>query len=378
MSNSVKVILLSQLPLPYSKIGSWTTMYNYLITQTTHKIDYIICPKPENEISSLQYQIVRKLNFIDKLKSKYLNKSNRFNNYFEALSKLIKQDQKYIIHIIDNSGIVSPLNDFINKKYNRINFYIQYYYQGFAPIFPKEKSKNFIYGVDEILFLSNLSYKSFISFYNDNPYKASILYNATNSKQFKKINPEQKAELRSCLKIDNKSFIFLWCSQDRPKKGLHIILEAFKKIYEKNKFAKLLVIGIDREIVQKGVQVVGKIPNNELAKYYQIADVYLFPSLWKEGFGIVLAESLKCGNYVIASALGAIPEVLAFGNYGKLIDSPNFVDDWVDAMMESIEVIDKNNGNPYLENIPEQLYDLSDWISQLNQIIEKAKESIYE
>ena len=38
-----KVILISQIPLPYSKIGSWTTLYdNYL--KNDDEIDIIICP----------------------------------------------------------------------------------------------------------------------------------------------------------------------------------------------------------------------------------------------------------------------------------------------------------------------------------------------
>ena len=40
----VKVILISDISLPYAKIGSWTTLYkNYL--QGKHQIDCIICYK---------------------------------------------------------------------------------------------------------------------------------------------------------------------------------------------------------------------------------------------------------------------------------------------------------------------------------------------
>lgn len=52
-----KVILISQFPLPYPKIGSWTTLYqNYL--NGDHAIDYIICEQPDEQFQNVEYGIV--------------------------------------------------------------------------------------------------------------------------------------------------------------------------------------------------------------------------------------------------------------------------------------------------------------------------------
>jgi glycosyltransferase involved in cell wall biosynthesis len=377
MISRIKTILICQIPLPYDKIGSWTNMYNYLLRETKHDFDFIVCPEGSQKAEMVSYKFVEKPTILDKIKSKFLDNYNRFNNYFAALDSIIEKDSKYIIHIIDNSGIVVPIDTFLKKRYNRSDFFIQYYYQGFAPLFSKEKANPFLYAVDEIFFLTELSYLEYLNFYDECPFRARVLHNATNSNQFKLIESEEKRRIRESLGFTKDEFIFIWCSQDRVKKGLHIVLDAFKGIYSIHKEkVKLVIVGIDRAIEQEGVQVIGRVPNHELAKYYQISDVYLFPSLWKEGFGIVLAEALKCGCYVIASAQGGIPEVLNQGKFGKLISNPNMVSEWVNSMNESIQEINRNDGNPYMNNLPDQLYDVEDWALKVKEYISEAKNRI--
>ena len=133
----IKTILICQYPLPYLKIASWTTMYNHYLRSGNHPFDYIVCPKGEEEIPNVVYANFTPASSIDKIKNKFDNKS-RFNPYFEVLDAIIKPNNKYVIHIIDHSGIIAPLNDFISEKYNRTNFYVQYYYQGFDIIFKDE------------------------------------------------------------------------------------------------------------------------------------------------------------------------------------------------------------------------------------------------
>ncbi len=375
--NSIKTIIICQIPLPYSKIASWSNMYNYLLEETTHSFDYIICPKGEVKAKNVIYEYVREITVKDKIKNKLVDDTSRFNNYMEALDRIINLnlETKFILHIIDNSGIVVPLDTHLKNANIRENFYIQYYYQGFAPLFPKKKADPFLYAIDELFFLTALSYNEYKNFYDDCTFRAKIVHNATNSKLFKRVSSEEKEKLREAQGIKQDEFVFMWCSQDRPKKGLHLILDAYKRVYKNHKGKiKLLIIGINRTIDQEGVEVVGRVPNKELAKYYQMSDVYLFPSLWKEGFGIVLAEALKCGTYCIASKQGGIPEVIGDGKYGVLIENPNMINEWVDEMEKAIHVIRNNKGiNPYLDVISERIYDVDDWASKINKYINEVK-----
>ena len=371
-----EVILISQFPLPYSKIGSWPNMYNYLLATENHCFDYIICPKVKTKASHISYQFLREISISDKMKSKLIDSKNRYNNYLEALDRIIKHGERYIMHIIDNSGVVLPIDSYLKEKYNRKDFCLQYYYHGFAPLFSRKKGQPFLYAIDEMLFLTHRSYKTYLNYYDECTFKAKIVYNGVDSKMFHTVDFTEKMSLRQELGIEKEDIVFLWCSQDRPKKGLHIVLEAFNKVYQENKSTQLLIVGIDREINQDGVIVIGRVPNNELPKYYQVANVYLFPSLWKEGFGIVLAEALKCGCYCIASKQGGIPEVLNYGEYGVLIEHPNFIDEWVVEMNKAIEVLNSNAKNPFLEAIPKNLYDIEDWTKKINLYLEEAKATI--
>lgn len=373
-----KVILILQTPLPFSKIGSWTTMYNYYLQTGNHQIDYLVCPKPDLPlIDDVSYFFVKPITFFTKIKVK-LKMEQRFQNYFSAMEKIIQPNQKYVIQIVDNSGIVLPLNHYLKTNHKIENFYIQYYYQGFAPIIANPYEKKFFGSIDQMIFLTGLSYKEFLNYYDDFVCKASILNNATNSNQFFKLDSKSKELQKQKMGI-TKKLIFIWCSQDRPKKGLDLILQVWKKIYEKyNQDAQLLIVGINKQINQDGITVIGRVPNNELSKYYQISDFYLFPTLWKEGFGIVLAEALKCGCYCIASNQGGVPEVLEFGKLGKLIENPNFAHEWVEEIEVSInDYIANRYENPYYSENFDKLYDLHLWSNKMNIILNEAKKYFY-
>ena len=62
--------------------------------------------------------------------------------------------------------------------------------------------------------------------------------------------------------------------------------------------------------LETNVKFLGFIPEEKLPKYYQAADVFVLPTIALEGFGLVTIEALSCGTPVIATPVGANPEVL--------------------------------------------------------------------
>jgi hypothetical protein len=85
---------------------------------------------------------------------------------------------------------------------------------------------------------------------------------------------------------------------------------------------------------------------------------------------------MKCGSYCIASNYGSVPYILNNGEYGKLIESPNILENWVLEIEKSIvEYKLNNNVNKYLENIPINVYDIEDWYIRYNKIIKEAKDA---
>lgn len=361
-----KVILISQLPLPYSKIGSWTTLYQNYLESGNHAIDYIICEQPETRFPNVNYEIVGQ-SLTLKLKKKY--HKNNYIGYLEALEKILATGEKCILQIVDNFGIIKPLQDFLKKKGWRSQCYVQFFYHGFAPFYGNLDSRNFYEFIDEMVLLTHESYKAHKDYYTILPCRFSVLHNGIDTDKFHKPLPEKKTALREKLGFTSEK-IFIWCSQDRPKKGLDLILDVWNRIQEKHDNCALLVIGTARNENLKGVTFLGKIPNNDLPEYYQAADAYLFPTLWHEGFGLSLIEALHCGCYCIASALGGVPEVLQQGKLGKLIENPHFIAEWINAIGEFLS---ESKSYP---SLPKELYSKEAWNEGMEERISEAQKSL--
>jgi len=74
-----------------------------------------------------------------------------------------------------------------------------------------------------------------------------------------------------------------------------------------------------QEMVTAGhAQVLIRPERTDLAALYNLADGFLFPSLY-EGLGLPPLEAMKCGAPVIASNRGSIPEVV--GDAGLIVDA---------------------------------------------------------
>lgn len=358
----MKVILLSQIPLPYSKIGSWSTLYdNYL--RADHKIDFLICPKPENEeYLDITYTCFNPhKSFLDKVLHK-LKVTIPWYQAIVALKKVIQPDTKYITHIVDNYGLCMALSAYLEKNGIRSNFYIHYFYHGF----PSFKNEQLYSKVDELTLLTYKSYAEIKKNVSTFPCRISILHNGIDTSKFYPLPTLEKQVLRKTFQMEDKT-VFVWCSQDRPKKGLHIILDAWKRIQAQHSNVELLIIGTEKKQNAPGITYIGRVPNNQLARYYQMADVYLFSTLCQEGFGMSLIEAKHAGCYCIASDLGGVAEVLDYGTYGKLIENPNFIEEWVEAI-ESYLI-----GNTQQAHFPKEKFSTVEWSRQMNVLIENSK-----
>ena len=66
------------------------------------------------------------------------------------------------------------------------------------------------------------------------------------------------------------------------------------------------------------VRFVGRVPQEDLARYYGAADVAVLASM-REGWPNVLLESLACGTPVVASNVGAVPEIITTPATGRIM-----------------------------------------------------------
>jgi glycosyltransferase involved in cell wall biosynthesis len=77
------------------------------------------------------------------------------------------------------------------------------------------------------------------------------------------------------------------------------------------------------------VEFVGEIGDDAKPAFLGEALALLFPVDWPEPFGLVMIEALACGTPVIARGCGSVPEVIASGRTGFVVDT---LDELVEAV----------------------------------------------
>jgi spore coat protein SA len=69
---------------------------------------------------------------------------------------------------------------------------------------------------------------------------------------------------------------------------------------------------------------------------YQASDLGVAPSVGEENSPLAVLEMMAQGLPVIASRVGGVSELVEDGITGRLVDVPNSVDEWVDAIADAI------------------------------------------
>ena len=122
--------------------------------------------------------------------------------------------------------------------------------------------------------------------------------------------------------------------------GIDYLLRAFKLLFERNPqlILSLLVVGggsqqeqlqrlASRLNIQEKVTFTGYVPHREIARCHNMIDVSVFTSI--ESFGVAAVEASACGNPVVASNVGGLPEVVEHGVTGFIVpphDPPQIAD----------------------------------------------------
>ena len=113
------------------------------------------------------------------------------------------------------------------------------------------------------------------------------------------------------LSVEERTFLTILIMDRRiiRRKNIKRLLKAFKLLMDKN--LKLQIIGdgnsrykiekwIDKLGLRNNVELLGRIDNDKIDKYYARAEAFLLPSL-SESFGMVYAEALQNGTPILYS-----------------------------------------------------------------------------
>jgi glycosyltransferase involved in cell wall biosynthesis len=102
--------------------------------------------------------------------------------------------------------------------------------------------------------------------------------------------------------------------------------------FNENEKAKIDAAGLRNRVYH-----LGSVDDAQLARLYQEATVFVYPSLY-EGFGIPALEAMACGSPVVVADRTSLPEVV--GNAGLRFDPdvPGALEEAIDALLRSPEL----------------------------------------
>lgn len=146
-----------------------------------------------------------------------------------------------------------------------------------------------------------------------------------------------RQEIRQKYAIDEKDIVFGFVGRVSIDKGCQELLQAFRKLAEKESRAKLMLIGSNEcengplydllRWAQESDQVVitGNIPGSDMKQYYAALDVLTHPT-YREGFGMVIQEAGALAIPTITTKIPGASEVMKDGVSCLLVEPKNETD----------------------------------------------------
>jgi glycosyltransferase involved in cell wall biosynthesis len=206
--------------------------------------------------------------------------------------------------------------------------------------------------------------------------RCHTIFNGVDVEKFTR--QEQQAEhTETDTNTDSAPKRLLFVGRVSPERGIHVLLKAFEKVVAAYPnvhldivgppwVAPLRMIGFDTDQrfldsikpfydgrgyqthldemitpeMRDKISFVGFVANEDLPAYYRRADIFVYPSVWYEAFGIPLAEAMAAKTPPISSTIGGIPEVVEHGKTGLCV-SPGDADELADALLTLLQDDDR-------------------------------------
>ncbi len=151
--------------------------------------------------------------------------------------------------------------------------------------------------------------------------------------------PDDVDELRRRLAVPGRRVIGCF-GRIRRQKGTDVFVDAMIELARDRPDVGAVVLGratethgaflasLKRKVADAGLadRIVfpGEVPVHQIASWYQALSLFVAPQRW-EGFGLTPLEAMACGVPVVATTVGAFPELVVEGETGALV-APGDVD----------------------------------------------------
>jgi glycosyltransferase involved in cell wall biosynthesis len=131
-------------------------------------------------------------------------------------------------------------------------------------------------------------------------------------------DPGRRARIRCRYGLPERFLLYVGAIE--PRKNLSRLMEAFAEARRRGVNHELVCVGpygwssrdlyahIDRLGLRRVVHFTGYVPVEDLPVIYNLADFFVFPSIY-EGFGLPVVEAMACGTPVITAATSSLEEI---------------------------------------------------------------------
>ena len=174
-----------------------------------------------------------------------------------------------------------------------------------------EKSEIKTYTDASMIFtFGSLVTNSLINQYKIPKEKLLTIYSGSNTPHNINVKPE---------KYFSKNILFV--GTDWERKGGPLLLKVFEKVLQVHSDASLTIVGCNpKNILLPNCKVVGKVPIENVANYYELASLFCLPTI-REPFGIVFVEAMSFRLPIITNNIGSMKDLIINNFNGYLIDN---------------------------------------------------------
>jgi len=261
-----------------------------------------------------------------------------FANYLEA-HRVLAANRLDLIHVphafwrplITKVPYVITVHDLLDYMYRaRTN-------NGMRRMIHTYMTRKVMHRAARIFAVSNFTKRDVSRYFDIPPEKIEVVYNALDENfQLGHATPEEQEMIRGRYLVDSP--FLLYAGRISPHKNVARIIEAFSalkgQLAKEGAFPNLKLIIIGDEVsknpdlrraaircgMQHEVRFLGFVPIDVLRVFFDMAKVFVFPSLY-EGFGLPPLEAMAHGTPVVASNTSSLPEVV--GSAALLVNPEN-------------------------------------------------------
>jgi glycosyltransferase involved in cell wall biosynthesis len=184
-----------------------------------------------------------------------------------------------------------------------------------------------------LIAVSEYTKRELLQYYKLDASKIRVIHNGVAVDKFKP--SDDKLQAKAELGLGPQDKVVLSVGRLYARKGLFTLIESVPSVIRKFRNAKFIISGKGQSDemkklvahaaklgVKDNIVFTGYYPDKKLPRLYQAADMFAFSTFY-ENLPFAILEALSSGLPVVTTKVGGIPEVIADGKNGFLVEPFN-------------------------------------------------------